>query len=157
MKSVMLISTLILCISCGNQEIHKINNKKKSQSTSNKKRTSQILNCKLPYNIKDDRFVLYYYPTQQYQQDIEKQGGEDYWLTILDDNTYELDSIYLYIISKKIKCEVSRIENFPYCINSKQDVLMRGDLNDSLFGFLLFEKNKKPIQLNLNNFNKYIK
>lgn len=155
MKTAFFISTLFFLISCKNHERQNIDFDKKKHSNSISKNSIPKLNCILPYNIKDEKFVLYYYPTEEYQNEIEKKGGEDYWLTILDDNTYELDSIYLYLISKNIKCEVTRIDNFPFCLNGKQDILKRCELKDSLFGFLFFEKNKKPIQLNFKNLKKY--
>lgn len=155
MKKAIFISILFFLISCKNQERKNIDYNEKKFSHLSVKNSIRKLYCNLPYSIKDDKFVLYYYPTEQYQNKIEKQGGEDYWLTILDDNTYELDSIYLYLISKKIKCVVTRIDNFPYCIYGRQDTLKRCDLEDSLFGFLFFDKNNKPIQLNSKNLEKY--
>lgn len=155
MKKIVLFIPLLLLLlftflSCGDK-ISRVSQKREKKDLNSK------VQCKLPYNISKDKFILYYYPTEKYQNNIEMLGGEDYWMTILDDNTFNLDSIYLYLISKNITCQIVRDEYFLFCRNGKIDTLRREFLRDSLFGFLLFEKNKKPIQINYSNFSKLIK
>lgn len=110
--------------------------------------------CILPYGDKDSTFALYYMPDTNQIKWLLNVNGEEGMETVVNDNIFYWDEITQYYQSKGVWVESTSADYFLFCNKHEVDTIFRSELEDSLFGYLLYKPFKKPISITKENYNK---